>query len=102
MAGGCGPSDLGRGGTRSDDAPQRRIADLWRRLLVLFCFERHRGASGRTQSRLWPYRAKTLVDAEASVTGDCADWGDRSVGAGRSRRPRAVDSGSSFGLLSVG
>src|ERR1700678_3057645 len=102
MAGGCGPTDLGRGGTRSDDAPQWRIADLWRCLLVLFCFERHRGASGRTQSRLWSYRAKTLVDAEASFTGAGVDWFDRSVCAGLPRRPRAVDSGYSFGLLSVG
>src|SRR3984957_14127584 len=102
MAGGGGPSALTRGGTSSDAPPQRWAADLWRRVLFLFRFERDRGAPGRTQSRLWPDRAETVVDAQASVLRAGADRVDRPVGPSLPRRARAADRGHPWGLLSLG
>src|SRR5580700_3407209 len=102
MAGGCGASDRRRGRAGFDDPTERRIADLWRRVLVLFRFERHRSAAGRPQSRLWPGGAETLVDATAPVAGAGADRVDRPVGVSLPRRARTADRGHPRGLLSLG
>src|ERR1700677_1468167 len=102
MAGGGGPSDLGRGRAGPDDPAQRWATDFRRGVLVLFRLERDRSASGRTQSRLWPDRAETVVDAQASVLRPGADWVDRPIGASLPRRPRTADRGLTRGLLFLG
>src|SRR6202451_4750851 len=102
MAGGGGPSDLGRGRAGPDDPAQRWATHFRRGVLVLFRFERDRGAPGRTQSPLWPDRAETVVDAQPSVLRAGADRVDRPVGPSLPRRARAADRGHPRGLLSLG
>ena len=102
VAGRCGPPDRRRSRAGPDDPAQRRIAHFRRGLLVLFRLQRHRSASGRPQSRLWPCRAEALVDAAAPVAGARADRLGCAARARLPRRARAADCGHAGGLLSVG